>query len=115
MSCTTGPPPAGDASHSPAPSAASQSELTEFYGSYAMNDGDTIVIARAGWFFDMHSGTYRTIYAAASHSSFIIGPAFQVPAPAWASLVFGQDSLTVKDTSTQRTGHRIAYKQTEVV
>ncbi len=84
--------------------------LTPFYGSYATDDGDTIVIARLGWFFDLRDGAYRTIYATASPNRFTIGNRFAVPLPKFADLTFGPGTLSVN----QRAARRVANKQSEV-
>jgi uncharacterized protein len=99
----------------PAPAPATMAELLPYYGSYVTAAGDTIVIARMGWFFDMKSSAYRTIYASQSPGMFTIGCHFLVPLPKCADLDFTQDVLTVQDTSHSGTvAHRVANVTTDV-
>src|SRR5690348_7545697 len=84
--------------------------LLPYYGSYAMADGDIVVIARMGWFFDLGDASYRTIYASASANRFSIGERFFEPLPKFADLTFDGDRLSFAG----RTGHHIPYPQTDV-
>jgi len=79
-----------------------------------MGDGDILVIARLGWFFDLKDATYRVIYATGSASHFTIGPRFEEPLPKFADLAFSASSLTVTESSRTRVGKRIDYKQRDV-
>ena len=88
--------------------------LAPYFGSYRSSDGDTLVIARMGWFFDMRDGTYRTIYPTTSPDRFTIGPTFLQPVPKAADLVFSAGSLTVTTGADKRVATRIGYKQTDV-
>jgi len=101
-------------SPTPPPQAASES-LLPYYGSYRTDDGDILVIARLGWYFDMATADYRTIYASAAPQRFTIGTRFQEPLPKFADLAFAQDTLTVTESARTRTAHRIAYTQTDVM
>jgi len=106
---------AGQTPAQTAPAPASIAGLSPYYGSYVTAAGDTIVIARLGWFFDMQSSAYRTIYAGQSSGQFTIGCRFLVPLPKCADLAFTQDVLTVRDTSHSMTvGHRVANVTTDV-
>jgi len=96
------------------PAAANEAALTPYFGSYAMSDGDTLVIARLGWFFDLRDATYRTIYATDSANHFTIGPRFEEPLPKFAGLAFSANSLTVTESARTRVGRRLDYKQTDV-
>lgn len=97
-----------------APVAVSPQALRQLYGSYSMSDGDTVVIARLGWYFDMRDAAYRTMYVSASPDSFFIGSRFRVPLPRFADLVFSKDGLTVTTSTGSRTGRRVAYKRSSV-
>src|SRR5215831_9379672 len=70
------------------PQAATVQELTPYHGSYAMQDGDTVVVARLGWFFDFRDAAYRTIYQTAADHRFTIGRTFEDAHPTFADLVF---------------------------
>ncbi len=91
--------PGGATAPSPAPTGrpvpAAMNALAPYFGSYRLSDGDIMVIARMGWFFDMRDGTYRTIYSTTSPDRFTIGPTFLQPLPKAADLVFSAGSLTV--------------------
>ena len=108
LSCTSG----KEAAPTPAipSSPATVEALAAYYGAYATDDGDTLVIARLGWFFDLRDGAYRTIYATAEPNRFTIGHRFAVPTPKFADLTFGTGTLKVN----QRSARRVAYKQSEV-
>jgi dienelactone hydrolase len=111
----TAPPTAGQAPAEAAPAPATLAELSPYYGSYVTAAGDTIVIARLGWFFDFKSSAYRTIYAGQSSGRFSIGCRFLVPVPKCADLAFTQDVLTVRDAShSVTTGHRVGNVATDV-
>lgn len=101
------------ASAPPSP-AATVVAITPYFGSYAMDDGDTVVIARLGWFFDMRDAAYRTIYSTGSPDRFTIGMAFLEPLPKFADLVFARTELTIRQPRQTRTGRRIAYTATDV-
>jgi dienelactone hydrolase len=88
--------------------------LSPYFGSYRASDGDILVIARLGWFFDMGDATYRTIYATRSPAEFTIGNRFLQPVPKFADLAFASGTLTVTDSAGKRVATRIAYKQTDV-
>jgi len=96
------------------PAAATEAALTPYFGSYSMSDGDILVIARLGWFFDLKDATYRAIYATGSATHFTIGPRFQEPVPKFADLVFDANKLTVSESKRMRLGRRVEYKQTDV-
>lgn len=98
----------------PPPAPVTETALTPFFGSYAMGDGDILVIARLGWFFDLRDAAYRTIYATGSVGHFTIGPRFEEPLPKFADLAFVAGSLTVTESARTRVGKRIGYKQTDV-
>ena len=96
------------------PRAATVDELTPYHGSYAMQDGDTVVIARLGWFFDLRDAAYRTIYDGRSAHSFAIGRTFEDPQPNFADLAFVGPSLTITEGHAKRTGRHVDYRETEV-
>src|SRR5690349_4659942 len=79
---------APQASPAPAPVPASVQQLLPYYGSYADGSGDVVVVARLGWFFDMKTAAYRTMYATRSPSRFTIGIRFLEPTPKFADLSF---------------------------
>lgn len=81
-------------------------DLLPYYGSYATPGGDTIVIARMGWFFDVSSSAYRTIYVGPSPGHFSIGCVYRVALPKCADLAFANDILTMQDTKHTVTGAR---------
>jgi uncharacterized protein len=103
------------ASPASAPRPASVQQLVPFYGSYSDVSGDVVVIARLGWFFDMTTASYRTIYATASPTHFTIGPRFLEPTPKFADLSFSGQTLTISESGHARTARRIDYKETQVV
>src|SRR4030088_1999288 len=84
------PTPTAAPSAAPAPNAADPNALQPYFGSYRADDGRVFVIARLGWFFDVRDATYRTIYAGSAPNRFSIGPAFAVPLPKFADLVFDE-------------------------
>jgi len=88
--------------------------LLPYYGSYAIDGGDTVVIARLGWFFDLGDAAYRTIYSGSAPGRFSIGWRFLEPLPKFADLVFAGDQLTINQGSTTRSGRRIAYPRSDV-
>jgi hypothetical protein len=96
------------------PAAATIESLLPYYGSYRADDGDTLVIARMGWFFDLRDAAYRTIYSTRTSNRFTIGRLFQEPVPVFADLVFAADTLTITDSVQMRVARRIDYKQSEV-
>jgi dienelactone hydrolase len=96
------------------PSAATIQSLSPYFGSYRTDDGDTLVIARMGWFFDLRDAAYRAIYSTGTPNHFTIGRRFQEPLPVFADLVFAADTLTIADSIHKRVAQRIAYRQTEV-
>jgi len=98
----------------PPPRAAGSSELAPFFGTYTTGGGRSFVIARHGWFFDLHDATYRTIYAGSAPGHFTIGPAFEVPLPTFANLRFGGTILTLAMSHATVVAHRVAYRQTDV-
>jgi dienelactone hydrolase len=108
LSCTSGQEAAQTPAAPPAPAAIEA--LNPYYGSYATDDGDTLVVARLGWYFDMRDSAYRTIYATASPNRFTIGQRFAEPLPKFAELTFGQGTLTVNT----RRARRIENKPTDV-
>jgi len=88
--------------------------LLPYYGSYAMGGGDTVVIARLGWFFDLGNAAYRTMYLGRSPGRFSIGWRFLEPLPKLADLVFAGDQLTINEGTTTRSGRRIDYPRSDV-
>jgi uncharacterized protein len=88
--------------------------LAPYFGSYGTDDGDILVIARMGWFFDLRNGAYRTLYATGAANRFTIGFRFLQPTPKFADLTFGEGTLTFTDSSSKRVGRRINYTQTDV-
>src|SRR4029077_17120012 len=98
----------------PTPRAAGSSELAAFFGTYTTGDGHSFVIARHGWFFDLHDATYRTIYAGSAPGHFTIGPAFEVPLPTFANLRFDGTMLTLAMSHAAVVAHRVAYRQRDV-
>lgn len=84
--------------------------LVPHYGSYADASGNIVVIARLGWYFDMRTSAYRTIYATGSPDRFTIGLRFSEPIPKFADLVFGIDRLRVNSRALRR----VTYRQTDV-
>ena len=111
--CATGP---SSTPASPAfnPVGASVQQLSPYYGSYSDGNGDVVVIARLGWFFDMKTAAYRTIYATPSPTHFTIGLRFLEPTPKFADLSFTQQALTISESGHAMTLRRIAYKETQV-
>jgi len=105
--------PGPEASTAPVP--ASVQQLLPYYGSYADGRGHVLVIARLGWFFDMKTAAYRTIYATRSPSRFTIGMRFLEPTPKFADLSFSGQTLTVSESGQVTTARRIAYRETQVV
>jgi uncharacterized protein len=105
-------------SHTPtvsvAPPPASSQSLSTVFGSYRADDGRVFVIARLGWFFDVRDATYRTIYAGASSNRFSIGPAFAVPLPKYADLIFAGTALTIATAGATFQAQRVQYRQTDV-
>jgi dienelactone hydrolase len=97
-----------------APAPASAQALSSVFGSYRAADGRVFVIARLGWFFDIRDATYRTIYAGAAPNRFTIGPAFAIPLPKYADLIFDGTTMTVVTGQTTISAQRVPYKQTEV-
>ena len=110
LGCGAQPP----ATQTEVPLAANRDSLLPYYGSYATDNGDVVVVTRMGWFAELRDGTYRTIYATGSAAHFTIGPRFEVPLPSFADLVFGSDSLVITQGARKTTAHRIAYKHTDV-
>jgi uncharacterized protein len=98
----------------PPPRAAGSNELAPFFGTYTTGDGRSFVIARHGWFFDLHDATYRTIYAGSAQGHFTIGPAFDVPLPTFANLRFDGTMLTLAMPHATVVADRVAYRQTDV-
>ena len=96
------------------PAAATIESLLPYFGSYRTGDGDTLVIARMGWFFDLRDAAYRTIYSTRTPNRFTIGRLFEEPLPVFADLVFAADTLTITDSAHKRVARRVAYKQTDV-
>jgi dienelactone hydrolase len=94
--------------------AASIDSLMPYFGSYRTDDGDTLVIARMGWFFDLRDAAYRTVYVTRVSNHFTIGRLFEEPLPVFADLVFAADTLTVTNAPHKRVAKRITYKQAEV-
>lgn len=97
-----------------APVPATVADLAPYYGSYRAGDGDVFVIARLGWFFDMRTSAYRTIYRAGAPDRFEIGPVFERPLPRFAELRFGAGRMTVTTTAGSRTAVKIDHRQTDV-
>lgn len=98
-----------------APSTATVAQMTPYYGSYVTQAGDRIVIARMGWFFDLGSSDYRTIYVSSLPARFSIGCAFQRPLPRCADLSFTSDTLTMRDISRKVTvAHRVRQTESNV-
>jgi uncharacterized protein len=89
-------------------------ELSKYFGSYGTDDGDILVIARMGWYFDLRGAAYRTMFATTSPNHFTIGDLFLQPLPKFADLVFVQGTLTVTDSARKRVARRINYTQTDV-
>ena len=96
------------------PAPATIKSLEPYFGSYRTDDGDTVVIARMGWYFDMRDSAYRTMYATRSPNHFTIGKVFEEPQPVFADLVFNAGALTITDSARKRAGRRIDYRQTDV-
>lgn len=97
-------------SPAPSPVPATVAALEPYFGSYATGDGDTIVIARLGWFYDVRTSAYRTIYATSKPDAFTIGAEFAVPLPKFADLRFQGDKLTAGTV----TATKVAQKTTDV-
>jgi dienelactone hydrolase len=105
--------PAATSSTTPTPAPADIQSLTPVFGSYRAEDGRVFVIARLGWFFDVRDATYRTIYAGAAPNHFSIGPAFAIPLPKYAALIFDGTTLTVATALATVSAQRVQYKQTD--
>ena len=114
LSCAPG--AGGRPSPSPAspPSEASTQSLLPYYGSYSTDAGDILVIARLGWFFDLKTSAYRTIYATSAPARFTIGTRFREPLPKFADLVFARGTLTIAESVRTRTARRIGLRHTDV-
>jgi dienelactone hydrolase len=90
-------------------------DLSAHFGSYVTDAGDILVVARLGWFFDMESSAYRTIYVQQAPDDFAIGCRFREPSPKCADLRFTADTLSVTDSAHKTTvAHRVRYTQTDV-
>ena len=96
------------------PARATMAALLPFYGSYMTSAGDTLVIARMGWFFDVAASDYRTIYAGRSPHQFSIGCRFLEPTPRCADLDFTSDTLAVRGSSHTTLARRVHQSQTDV-
>jgi uncharacterized protein len=97
------------------PVPATLGELSPYYGSYLTGTGDTLVIARMGWFLDMKTSAYRTIYAGPSPDRFSIGCRFLEPMPKCADLTFALDTISLRDASNRMTfGRRVHQVETDV-
>ena len=118
MVCLLSCAPGSSATPSPSPAAppvpATIDALTPYFGSYGTDDGDILVIARLGWFFDTRDGAYRTIYATGTTNHFTIGFLFLQPTPKFADLAFNEGTLTLTDSTQKRVARRIGYKQADV-
>src|ERR1700730_9676763 len=106
--------PAAVSSPARAPQAAGPDGLASFYGSYRTGDGQVFVIARLGWFFDVQNATYRTIFVGTAPNRFSIGPAFGIPTPTFADLLFDAGTLTVATAVRTVLAHRVEYRQADV-
>ncbi len=110
--------PGGSSGTSPsptiAPAAATVSALSPYFGSYRAGDGDILVIARMGWFFDLADAAYRTIYATRSPAEFTIGFRLLHPVPKFADLIFGSGTLIITTSTGKRAATRIDYRQSDV-
>lgn len=111
VACTQ---PAGTSKITPAPAPVDTQALSRVFGSYRADDGRVFVIARLGWFFDVRDATYRTIYAGAAPNRFTIGPAFAIPLPKYADLIFDGAMLAVATAGATVRAQRVQYKQTDV-
>ena len=98
----------------PEPVPASLQQLSPFYGSYANEGGDVVVVARLGWFFDMRTAAYRTIYSTSNPARFTIGPRFLEPDPKLADLSFSGHTLTIAESGHVTMWQHIAYRETMV-
>lgn len=100
----------------PQPPPATPAELSSYYGSYSAQAGDVVVIARLGWFFDMQTSDYRTIYDERPPDEFSIGCEFHKAIPKCADLRFTSGTLVVTDASRKTTvRQRIHQRQTDVM
>jgi dienelactone hydrolase len=88
--------------------------LLPYFGSYSVEGGDSVVIARMGWFYDMQDSAYRTIYATSSARRFTIGFGFREPLPKFADLVFDRDTLKISNSAGMRTAVRVNHKSFDV-
>src|SRR5260370_34341948 len=98
--------------HAPAP--ADTHSLSQVFGSYRADDGRVFVIARLGWFFDVRNATYRTIYAGAAPTRFTIGPAFAIPLPKYADLIFDGAMLAVATAGAAVRAQSVEDKQADL-
>jgi uncharacterized protein len=114
ISCASSSSSSSPGSPAPAPVPASIQELLPYYGSYSDVSGNMVVIARLGWYFDMKTAAYRTIYATGSPNRFTIGLRFLEPTPKFADLTFSGQTLTISQSGQARTDRRITYKETPV-
>jgi dienelactone hydrolase len=105
--------PAATARTPAAPPPANTQVLSSVFGSYRADDGRVFVIARLGWFFDLRDATYRTIYAGAAPNRFTIGPAFAIPLPKYADLIFDGTTLAVATAHATVLARRVQYKQSD--
>src|SRR5579864_531505 len=106
--------PSSQNSPAPTPVPASVEQLLPYYGSYSDGRGGVVVIARLGWFFDMKTAAYRTIYATRGATHFTIGFRFLEPTPKFADLSFSAQTLTLSESGVTTTARRIAYRETQV-
>ncbi len=105
----------GGSSPQAPPALAGLAEMSAHYGSYSTDAGDILIIARLGWFFDMKTSAYRTIYVRHPPDDFAIGCRFREPTPTCADLKFTSDTLTVTDSAGKTTvAQRVPYTQTAV-
>ena len=72
------------------------------------------MIARLGWYFDLRTADYRTIYSTGSPEHFTIGFRFQVPVPKFADLTFKSGTLTIAAAGATTTAQKVLYRQSEV-
>src|SRR4029077_4334542 len=56
----------------------------------------------------------RTIYSGSAPNRFTIGPAFAVPLPKYADLIFDSTTLTIATAHSMVSAQRVQYRHTEV-
>src|SRR5258706_6500010 len=110
VACST----ASSTASAPSPMPATTALLLSPCGSYAAPNGDIFVIARLGWYVDLQTSDYRTIYSTGGPDRFEIGFRFEEPLPKYADLTFSGQTLTIVTAAHTISAARIDQRQTDV-